>query len=89
MRVDGSLRVRVRLHGHLHTYVESKQTEFELELRNETTVDGLIRTLSIPDPEVWVISVNGEKASMSTNLADGDLVSIFPPVEGGSSRIDS
>lgn len=75
--------IRVRLHGHLHIYTESKKPEFELELPNGATLEELIRTLKIPDAEIWVVSLNGRSASTSAYLSDGDAVSVFPPVGGG------
>jgi molybdopterin converting factor small subunit len=77
------MRIRVRLHGHLHTYVESKSPEFELELPSETTVGELTRNLKIPDPEIWVVSLNGKNVPMATVLSNNDVLSIFPPVSGG------
>jgi len=77
------MRVRVRLHGHLHAYVESKSSEFELELPSETTLTELIRNLKIPDPEIWIVSLNGNRVPLSTVLSDNDTVSVFPPVSGG------
>jgi sulfur carrier protein ThiS len=77
------MRIRVRLHGHLHTYVESKNSEFELEIPSETTLAGLICNLKIPDPEIWIVSLNGNRVPLSTVLSDNDTVSVFPPVSGG------
>lgn len=77
------MRVRVCMHGHLHIYAESKRPEFELELPSETTVAGLIRNLGIPDPEIWVVSLNGKSVPLSAVLSNSDVVSLFPPVSGG------
>jgi len=77
------MRVHVRLLGHLHMYTDSKNAEFELELPAETTLAELIRNLKIPNPEVWVASVNGANVALSTVLSNDDIISIFPPVAGG------
>jgi molybdopterin converting factor small subunit len=77
------MRVHVRLLGHLQMYTDSKNAEFELELPTETTLAGLIRNLKIPNPEVWVVSVNGNSVVLSTVLSNDDIISIFPPVTGG------
>jgi sulfur carrier protein ThiS len=75
--------IRVRLHGHLHTYVKSKSPEFELELQGETTVAELTQILKIPDPEIWVVTLNGKNVPPSTVLSSNDIISVFPPVTGG------
>jgi sulfur carrier protein ThiS len=64
----------VRLHGHLHVYVEQKSREFELELPTRTTVAEVIRTLKIPDAEISVVILNGESKPQSTTLSNGDSV---------------
>lgn len=73
----------MRLHGHLHTYVEQKSPEFELELPAETTLAELIRILKIPDAEISVVILNGENSPQSTALSNGDSVSIFSIIGGG------
>lgn len=77
------MRVRVRLHGYLHGYAESKSPEFDLELSSGVTLAELIRNLKIPDSEVWVVSLNGKNVPVSTVLSNNDDVSVFPPVTGG------
>jgi thiamine biosynthesis protein ThiS len=73
----------VRLHGHLHAYVEQSSPEFEMELPTETTLAELIRALKIPDAEISAVILNGESATQSTTLSNGDSVSIFSIIGGG------
>jgi molybdopterin synthase sulfur carrier subunit len=77
------MRVRVHLHGYLHTYLESKNPKFDLDLPSETTIAQLVRNLKIPDPEIWIVSLNGNNVPLSTVLSNNDTVSVFPPVSGG------
>ena len=77
------MRVRVRLHGYLHGYTDSKSHDLDLELPGGVTLAELIRNLKIPDSEVWVVSLNGKNVPVSTVLSNNDDVSVFPPVTGG------
>ena len=77
------MRVRVRLHGYLDGYTEWKNPEFDLELPSGMTLAELIHTLKIPDSEVWVVSLNGQNAPLSTVISNNDHVSVFPPITGG------
>ena len=54
-----------------------------LELQSGATVDGVIRHLSISGKEAALILLNSRHATLSTELADGDTLAIFPPVGGG------
>jgi molybdopterin converting factor small subunit len=48
-----------------------------------TTVGGIVRELDLPEKEVTLIFINGRHADFATVLADGDVLSLFPPVGGG------
>ncbi len=48
-----------------------------------STVADIVRRLSISEKEAALIFVNNRHADLSTSLADGDTLSIFPPVGGG------
>lgn len=43
----------------------------------------LLNKLGIPEKEVFIILVNGLNKTLDDVLADGDRVSLFPPVGGG------
>ncbi len=55
----------------------------EMELPPQSRVGDLIRALKIPDRVGRVILVNGRVAGEDRELAPGDEVVFFPPVEGG------
>jgi len=42
-----------------------------------------LHRLGIQESAVSMLLVNGQAAAFSTPLADGDVVSVFPPVGGG------
>ncbi len=53
------------------------------ELQDGTTVHTLIDKLGITEKEAALILVNGRHGDLSTRLADGDTLAIFPPIGGG------
>lgn len=55
-----------------------------IELPDAATLADLIRHLDIPPDLAQMVLVNGEQTrAFGHTLADGDQVSIFPPVAGG------
>jgi sulfur carrier protein ThiS len=77
------MRVRVKVFGHLRRFLPDRAETATLELDAGTTVDGLIRSRSIPDEEVWVVTCNGARVEGAHVLHDGDEVCVFSPVGGG------
>ncbi len=56
-----------------------------LDLVDRATINDLIHHLDIPLDLAQMVLVNGEQTrEFDQALADGDQVSIFPPVAGGS-----
>ena len=47
------------------------------------TISGVIKTLDLPGNQVTLILLNGRHALPSTELHDGDTLSLFPPIGGG------
>lgn len=64
-------------------------SELSVELPESVTVAGMVARLrAMGDglaglPEVPVVAVNEEYASLGTVLRDGDVVAFIPPVAGG------
>ncbi len=48
-----------------------------------TTVEDIVKQLSIAKQDLGIIFVNGKYAELNTVLHEGDIVSIFPPIGGG------
>lgn len=74
------IRVTVKLFATL------RQGRFSLENRTfepGTTVGMVVRELGIPEQEAALILVNGRHEDLTTQLADGDTLALFPPVGGG------
>ena len=54
-----------------------------LQIAAGSNVFDVVRALGIPEDIVKVMIVNGRPARMTSALADGDTVGLFPPLGGG------
>ena len=53
------------------------------ELPSESTVDQVFSRLGLQSKEVSILRVNGRDVQDGHRLADGDVVTLFPPMGGG------
>ena len=74
------MRVIVKLFATLREGRFSVET---LDLEPGATVANIVRRLNISDKEAALIFRNGRHTDLSAELADGDTLSIFPPIGGG------
>jgi molybdopterin converting factor small subunit len=77
------MRVQIRLFSNLRQYGPDGEGSYQLELGVGATVHQLVEKLEIPSLVKRVILVNGYHGNENTVLADGDTVTIFPPMAGG------
>ena len=79
------IEVTVRLYGSLKEYLQGDEADIPMiiKLRNETTLEKLLESLTIPVEEVVVTLVNSSAVGKSHSLKDGDVVDVFPPLIGG------
>ena len=77
------MKVQISMFATLKQYAPGGRGNFELDLAAGATVKNLIEGLKIPKSMEKVILINGRHADDGTRLADGDEVTIFPPIEGG------
>ncbi len=82
--MKSTIEVEVRAYGHLCRFMPGKEELLFRSLEDGATVESLLAGLEIPDREVWIVSLNGTKAPLSSRLCDGDRVGIFPPLGGGT-----
>ncbi len=80
------LHVFVKLYATLRKYAPIK-TEigeaFSLELTNGTLIE-LVKKLQIPKKQTRIVFINGKRETdLKTQLKEGDLIVIFPPIGGG------
>jgi molybdopterin converting factor small subunit len=80
------MKVTVRLFATFRDWspTHAAQWSFDMEVDKHETVQGLIKTLSLPDELPRIILVNGTFASEDSHLHEGDIVSVFPPLIGGN-----
>lgn len=57
--------------------------EEKLSFPPGTTVALAIARLGIPEKELALVMINGLAAEPDTQLSDGDVLALFPPVGGG------
>ena len=55
----------------------------KVTVRKGSSTDDLLDGLGIPQSMTNVITVNGVHRSAKTELNDGDIIGIFPPIAGG------
>lgn len=79
------LQVRVKLFSSLQRHVDNYDSDkgVLVTLPAGATVKDLIDSLKLPQREARLISVRNLMRQQDFNLADGDLVQIFPPLAGG------
>lgn len=81
------MKLRVYLQGYLDQYAPGDNARFEYEMADGATIADLVRKLHIPQDVTSVIVVNDEATDASRVLADGDSVTLVPPIGGGASAV--
>jgi molybdopterin converting factor small subunit len=83
------MRITIKLYAMLTEYLpaNAEKNEARLELKDDTTINGTIEHLKLPQNLVHLVLLNGiyiqpEQLS-ETSLKDGDVLAIWPPVAGG------
>ena len=56
-----------------------------MDVSEHDTVQALMKALCVPDSLPKIVLINGRFASEDSFLADGDVVTVFPPLIGGCS----
>jgi molybdopterin converting factor small subunit len=54
-----------------------------MTVENGTTIGGLLNILKINHSITKILMVNGVQKDIETELHEGDVVSVFPPIAGG------
>jgi molybdopterin converting factor small subunit len=80
------VRVEVHLFATLAAYLPAGTAgdSVTLEVPDGTTVGEIVRVLKIPEHLDCVRVVNGHDIPSEHPLSDGDALSLFPPLAGGS-----
>ncbi len=77
------MKVRVRVFGHLRRFLPENREDLVMEIPEGTSVKQFTASRSIPDDEIWVVTINGKNADEDAVLSDGDELCLFSPVGGG------
>jgi molybdopterin converting factor small subunit len=74
------LKITVKLFA---TFRQGRQKIIDMELPEGTTTEHIISKLEIAKSEIAILLINGRDGNIGRELADGDLIALFPPVGGG------
>jgi molybdopterin converting factor small subunit len=74
------MTVAVRLFATLR---EGRGKEIALEAPEGASPLDIARTMGIHEKDIAILLVNGRDADPGKSLAEGDRISLFPPVGGG------
>jgi molybdopterin converting factor small subunit len=79
------VKVAVHLTATLRAYLPpgTRGDSVVLDLPDGATVDQVVHSLRIPPSMERLTVVNGLDATPDQPLADGDVLSVFPPLAGG------
>lgn len=80
------IKIKIRCYVHNILIKLSKEintNEFELEIKEGSTVYEFIDKLNLPQSKVRLVFVNGKQCKKSTMLKHGDYVKMIPFIPGG------
>ena len=77
------MKIKLRLFSTLRKYAPEGEDGSEREVAQGSRVGEVMAGLGIPPETMAVILVNGLLADQDKELAPGDELVLFPPVEGG------
>ncbi len=80
-------QIKIHFHYELNDFLseERKEQEFLYSFKGNPSVKHLVEALRIPHTEVGEIFVNGDRASLSYLVRDGDRLRVFPAHSPSSS----
>ena len=79
------MKVKVQLYALLAKYLPSNAENKTaiMEFSDGASVKEILQELKIPEAMPKILLVNGRHAELDKPLAEGDTLSIFPPIAGG------
>ena len=72
--------IEVRLFA---TFREGREKIYYMEAEKIKKVSDALEILRIPEEEVAICLINGRHSKVDTEVKDGDILAVFPPVGGG------
>jgi len=79
------MKLKIQLYALLAKYLPTNsenKTAF-MEFPEGASVQEVLKELKIPEAMPKILLVNGRHAELDKVLAEGDTLSIFPPIAGG------
>lgn len=70
------------------TLSKGRFDEKTMNFSENASILNVIEAIGITSDEAAIIFVNGRHAQIEQRLADGDTVSIFPPIGGGEQSLE-
>lgn len=77
------MRITVELQGYLDQYAPTEEATFSYEMPDGATVGDVLQRLHIPDDLASAAIVGGEASDITRTLAEGDRLTVVPPLAGG------
>lgn len=77
------MRVEVQVSGSLAGRLGDRGVPGVIDVADGTTVAELLRNLGVPESLGCLTLVNGHDATRAHALRAGDVVAVFPPLQGG------
>jgi len=76
-----AMQIKVKLFASLRKKVGEK--ELELSISGQEKIRDVIKSLKFSDRDNFITMINGVHCKLDHDLADGDVLSIFPMIAGG------
>jgi sulfur carrier protein ThiS len=77
------MNIQVRLLSTLRTYSTTGADPLDLDVPQDARVSSALDILAIPPHIPKIVLLNGRHAREDQTLEEGDVLTLFPPVEGG------
>jgi molybdopterin converting factor small subunit len=78
------MRVTVKLYSMLRGYLDEHEKGAAVrEFADGSTIADVLSELGIPEKIPKITLVNGDQRNLSDSVAEGDTLSVFPPMAGG------
>ncbi len=77
------MKITVELRGYLDQYAPSEDATFPYEMAAGATVRDVLERLQITDELAAAVIVGGEATDTGRALAEGDRLTLIPPLAGG------
>ncbi len=77
------MNIQVRLLSTLRTYSKTGADPLDLDMPKDARVSNALDILAIPSHIPKIVLLNGRHAREDQSLEEGDVLTLFPPVEGG------